>query len=264
MRIDNNRFFCINNISISFGGLEAVKDFSMKMKKSEIIGLIGPNGSGKTTLLNIITGLYKPKKGEIFFLNHKINGLKPHIIGTLGISRTFQNIRLFENLTVKENVLIGRHSILRSNLFTDLFSLKYKIEIEKNAEQEIDEILKKFDMSKFKDRISSNLPYGIKRKLEITRAFASNPKLLLLDEPSAGMNAQETRDLIKIIKKISENNIGVLLIEHNIKMVMNICKRIVVMEEGKKIAEGNPNHVKNDPKVKEAYLGKEGIENVIS
>lgn len=247
----------VNNLSIEFGGLKAVSNFNMHIDDKEVVGLIGPNGAGKTTVFNMLTGVYSPTSGTICYLGNNIQGLKPYNITKKKIARTFQNIRLFSNLTVLDNVKISfnyriNYSLLDSILRTPKFRKKEK-EIDKKSL----ELLKIFGLDSKCYDLAKNLPYGEQRKLEITRALATEPSLLLLDEPAAGMNPQETIELMKLINFIKTKfSISVLLIEHDMKLVMGICEKIIVLDYGKKIAEGTPEEIKNNKKVIEAYLGE--------
>ncbi|SFD48500.1 ABC transporter ATP-binding protein [Clostridium uliginosum] len=247
----------VENLSIEFGGLKAVSDFNLTIDEKEIVGLIGPNGAGKTTVFNMLTGVYNPTEGSISYLGESINGLKPYNITKKKIARTFQNIRLFSSLTVLDNVKVSFNYRVNYSLFDSILRTpKFKKE-EKLIEDKSIELLKAFSLDTKKDELSKNLPYGEQRKLEIVRALAAKPSLLLLDEPAAGMNPQETLELMDLINWIKDKfHISVLLIEHDMKLVMGICDKIAVLDYGKKIAEGTPNEIKNNSKVIEAYLGE--------
>ncbi len=249
------------DISIVFGGLRAVSDFSLDLREGELIGLIGPNGAGKTTVFNMLSGVYKPTSGTITFVDKKgklqvTNKKSPAQLNRIGIARTFQNIRLFGNLSVRDNIKIAFHNSRNVNpLDVELRTKKFRDD-EKLMDEKAAHLLSLFHMENKIDEFAKNLPYGEQRKLEICRALASNPKLLLLDEPAAGMNGQETQELMEMISFIrKEFNLTVLLIEHDMKLVMGICERLMVLSYGKIIASGTPQEIQNDPVVIKAYLG---------
>ncbi|HEC1791397.1 ABC transporter ATP-binding protein [Campylobacter sp. LMG 7929] len=246
----------LKEIHKNFGGVSAIANTSFTIKESEIFGLIGPNGAGKTTLFNIITGNYKPSSGEVFFLGKKIDHLKPHKIVHLGIARTFQNIRLFSSMSVLENVLIGFDQSIKYNIFEAFLHLGRFSKAEKNAKKAAYEILEQLNIAHLADEKATSLSYGQQRKVEIARALATNPKLLLLDEPAAGMNSTESDDLAELIFDIRDNKkISVLLIEHDMKFVNKLCDRVMVLDYGKTIFEGKPNDAVQNPEVISAYLG---------
>ena len=253
----------INELTMNFGGIRALDRLSIHVDNGEIAGLIGPNGSGKTTFFNCVTGIYNPTKGDIYVevdneKYKKINGLKPDTITEMGIARTFQNIRLFKNMTVIENIMIGMHCRTECGIVNAVFRTKKFKEEEKFILENSYNLLKKTGLGNYFNEFSKNLPYGAQRRLEIARAISTNPSILLLDEPAAGMNPRETVELVELIKKIrDEEDISVLLIEHDMKLVMNLCERIVVMDYGQKIAEGTPSEIKNNPVVIKAYLGED-------
>ncbi|MEH7308605.1 ABC transporter ATP-binding protein [Neobacillus drentensis] len=247
----------IKNISKNFGGISALTDVSFSVNEGEIFGLIGPNGAGKTTMFNVITNMFPPTSGEISFFEDKITGIKPHKITDKGICRTFQNIRLFSQMTALENVLVGGHSQSKSGVFSGVFRTKSQRDEEERLRVTAKELLELVGLSIYEDAIAENLAYGQQRRLEIARALASDPKLLLLDEPAAGMNETETDDLFYLIKKVQERGITVLLIEHDMPLVMKLCDRMTVLNFGKKLAEGTPEEIQNNPAVIEAYLGRE-------
>ncbi len=248
----------IDNITIQFGGLTAVKNFELKLQPGELVGLIGPNGAGKTTIFNMITGVYTPTVNKIYFQNTDITGMKPDKIAKLGIARTFQNVRLMENLTVIDNVMIGFHLRLQSNLISAIFKFPGYAKEEEDIYRKSIELLEKVDLERCKMEKAGSLPYGQQRKLEIVRALATEPKILLLDEPAAGMNPQETKELMCFIQKIRDDfSLTILLIEHDMKVVMGICERIIVLNYGLTIAEGNPTEIQHNPEVIKAYLGVE-------
>jgi branched-chain amino acid transport system ATP-binding protein len=247
----------INKVSKNFGGLAALTDVSFSINKGEIFGLIGPNGAGKTTMFNIITAMFPPSSGEIVLSDQKITDLKPHQITKKGICRTFQNIRLFPQMTAIENVMIGEHCRTQAGVWSSVFRIKAQRQEEEAIRHKAEELLNIVGLSNNAETISENLSYGQQRRLEIARAMASDPALLLLDEPAAGMNESETEDLFSLIKKIQELGITVLLIEHDMPLIMKICDRIAVLNFGKKIAEGTPTEIQNNPDVIVAYLGSE-------
>ncbi len=251
----------VNGLTMDFGGLRALDGIDLQVNHNEIVALIGPNGAGKTTFFNCITGLYQPTGGEMY-LNApneqpvRLNGLKPNKITEAGMARTFQNIRLFQNMTVLENVMIGRHCRMRSGIPGAILRNKATVLEEKQVINDSYLILEKIGLDKFVNEFAKNLPYGAQRRLEIARALATEPLILLLDEPAAGMNAQETRELDDLIIRIrKEEDISILLIEHDMKLVMSLSDRIYVLDYGKKIAEGTSMEIKRNPGVIKAYLG---------
>lgn len=247
----------VKNLSISFGGLRAVDRFDIKIEKGQLYGLIGPNGAGKTTIFNMLTGVYKPDEGTVHLENKSLVGKKTIDINRAGIARTFQNIRLFKNMTVMDNVKVGLHNGYKYSTLTGILRLPGFYKVEHRMNEKALELLKVFDLDASKDVLASNLPYGKQRKLEIARALATNPKLLLLDEPAAGMNPNETKELMETIKFIrDEFDMTILLIEHDMKLVSGICEKLTVINFGQILAEGETSEVLNNPDVIKAYLGE--------
>lgn len=247
----------VQNLSISFGGLRAVDDFNLHIEKGQLYGLIGPNGAGKTTVFNLLTGVYKPNEGIIRLDGKDITRRKNIEINQDGIARTFQNIRLFKDLSVIDNVKVGLHNQYHYSLLTGILRLPKYRRVEKEMNEKAMSLLKVFDLDKEKDFLASNLPYGKQRKLEIARALATNPKLLLLDEPAAGMNPNETQELMDTIRFVQKNfDMTILLIEHDMKLVSGICEELTVLNFGRVLCQGKTSDVLNNPEVIKAYLGE--------
>lgn len=247
------------NLGISFGGLKAVQDVNIEIKKQQIYGLVGPNGAGKTTVFNILTGVYQPTTGSFYLNGEKLNGKTQEQINHKGVARTFQNIRLFNNMSVIRNVLVGLHyqPEFKCSLIESMFRLPRHFSVEKKMRQKAKEILRIFDLEEERNNLACNLPYGKQRKLEIARALATNPKFLLLDEPAAGMNPNETEDLMRIVRRLrDEFDLTILIIEHDMKFVSGLCDEITVLNFGTMLAQGKTDEALNNPEVIKAYLGE--------
>jgi branched-chain amino acid transport system ATP-binding protein len=250
----------MTNITKTFGGLKAVSEVNFSLEKGKIVSIIGPNGAGKTTFFNALTGIYRPDTGTIKFNGKNLIGLRPDQIAACGIARTFQNIRLFADMTVIENIMVGMHVHLKQSPLQTLFRLPGFNREEKEAEMKALRLMQYVGLNNVENELAKNLPYGAQRRLEIARALAADPLLLLLDEPAAGMNPQETEDIIKLFRDIRDNmGITILLIEHDMRVVMNISEDICVMDYGVKIAQGSPEQIRNNTKVIEAYLGRGAV-----
>ncbi len=246
------------NVVKRFGGLVAVNKMTFSVDEGRIVSIIGPNGAGKTTFFNSLTGIYKPEEGQILFKGQPLIGLRPDQVSARGLSRTFQNIRLFGSMTVIENILVGMHNQLKQNAFDTLFRSKKFHAEEKEAEQKASDLMEYVGLKNVGNELARNLPYGGQRRIEIARALAANPTMLLLDEPTAGMNPNETEDAIKLFRRIrDEKGVTILLIEHDMRVVMGISEHISVMDYGEKIAEGSPKDIRKNQRVIEAYLGRD-------
>jgi len=247
----------VKGLSHYFGGLKAVSDFNLDMEPGELVGIIGPNGAGKTTVFNLITGVYRPTEGQIWFNGHNLAGLQPHQIINKGIARTFQTIRLFKDLSVLDNVRIARYSQVQYSPWSSFLHTRWFGDEERKIREEALRLLGIFNLGSYAQALAKNLPYGEQRRLEIARALATKPRLLLLDEPAAGMNPGEIKRLMELIQWIRrEFELTIILIEHQMRVVMGICERIQVLDFGETIAEGKPKEIQNHPRVLEAYLGK--------
>lgn len=260
--VDKPPVLDVRNLGIDFGGLRAVDDFSIAIGRTEISGLIGPNGAGKTTVFNLLTNVYQPTRGAILLDGRSTAGKLPSEVNRMGIARTFQNIRLFNNMSVIDNVKVGLGNSIHENLFDSLFHTPRYKKSEREATERAYELLKIFDMQDLANVDAGNLPYGAQRRLEILRALATDPKILLLDEPAAGMNPSETSELMDNIRKIRDDfQIAIMLIEHDMNLVMGLCEGIAVLNFGRIIAKGTPDDIKNNDKVIEAYLGRKEEDN---
>jgi len=247
----------IENVSKFFHGLVAIDDLTIKVKPGQIYGIIGPNGAGKTTLFNCVTGIYTPEEGKIKYKGEDITGMQPHLIAQRGVLRTFQNIRLFKEMSVAENIMAGYHTKSKQKWYHAIIHTPAYKKDETAAWKKVEELMKFFNLSHLATHPTGDLSYGNQRKVEMARALAANPELLILDEPAAGLNENETKELTEIIRNISKMDIGIMMIEHDMEMVMNLTDYITVINFGKEISQGEPNFVQDDPKVIEAYIGSD-------
>jgi len=247
----------VRDLSLSFGGIQALREFTFSVQSGELVAVIGPNGAGKTSLINCISGFYSQNKGSIFFRGRDLSPLRPDQVARIGIARTFQNVELFRNMTVIDNLLLGRHNLFLSGFLQNLF-LGYRDQEETENRRKVEEILDFLEMEKWRKHLVSSLPYGVQKRIELGRALCQEPHLLLLDEPMAGMNVEETEDMARFVLDIHEElGVTVIMIEHDMGVVMDISQRIAVLDFGAKISEGTPSEIQTDPEVQKAYLGQD-------